>query len=60
MYLAVDLRLAYPPCDELGVLGAEVEDEYFLRMYVGHDPVDCPSVIFSLREALINYVSPSF
>src|SRR4051812_16605764 len=30
MKLAIYVRLAYPPCNQLRVLGAEIEDQYFL------------------------------
>jgi hypothetical protein len=36
MDLAVHVGFTYPACDELGVLGAEVDDEYS-SVVVGHD-----------------------
>ena len=33
---AVDLKLPHPPGNELGVLGAEIQDQDFLFMRIGH------------------------
>ena len=35
-YLGVDVRLAHTPGDELGVLGAEVDDENVLGSSMSH------------------------
>src|SRR6185369_14173388 len=34
--LAVDMSFPHPPCNQLGVLGAEIENQYFFTVYVGH------------------------
>jgi hypothetical protein len=36
-YLAIDLRFANAPCNELCILGAEIEDQDSFTVDIGHD-----------------------